>query len=344
VADSSLELLFAEICAGNSRAEIVIPNSDNPLVFYYRHAKHTELFELERFTQAAMYEAREAGLFTFDEALAHVISEGWWTQEQEAELNQNNAMLKRLMETRTLMGTKRERDELDKQILPTQETIARLLNERTLYIPQTAEAYANKKINHLHITKFLYKDADCSTLLFDEEEFFNLSPATSYLLQSTYLNLIDQFSNDNIQKLASSVMFQNFLYVGGDTTNDFFGVPVTKVTRYQFELFIGGQNFKNIIKNCATMEREIPESIYGDPKAMNAHYDMVKNAWEQKNGGVQRNAGGDSGSMGVSRVGATKEESKIMYGADANNGGLLAAARKNGGKLDMRSAMQKRGV
>lgn len=337
----NVEILYAEIINGYSRGEVKIDNNKS-LVFYYRHPRHSELFELERITQTTMKEAVEMGLFTFDEALSFVMNEGWWTQEDEADLSYNQAMLKRHKDTLRVMTTKKDRDEVDRLIAPVESKISELLTRRAEYMPQTAESYANKKTNELHITKFLYKDPEFTTPLFDDDDFYMLDSKVSYLLQLEYFNLIDFFSYENIQKLASSVMFQNFLYVGGETTSDFYGIPVTKVSRYQFELFLSGQNFKNIIKNCATMERDMPENLFGNPEGMNKHYEMVKSAWESKHK-INKNNGGN-GATGVSRVGATPEESRMIHGGEANNGGLLAAARKNGGKLDMRGAMAKRGL
>lgn len=334
------EILYSEIINSYSRGEVKI--SDNKtLTFYYKHPKHSELFELEKITQATMKEAVEMGLFTFDAALSFIMAEGWWTQEEETELSFNQDVLKRHNDTLRAMTIKRDRDEVEKLIAPVESKITELLTRRAEYMPQTAESYANKKTNELHITKFLYKDPEFTTPLFDDDDFYMLDSKISYLLQLEYFNLIDFFNYENIQKLASSVMFQNFLYVGGETTSDFYGIPVTKVSRYQFELFLSGQNFKNIIKNCSTMERDMPENLFGNPEGMNKHYEMARSAWESKH---KINKGNNSGASGVSRVGATPEESRMIHGGEANNGGLLAAARKNGGKLDMRGAMAKRGL
>lgn len=303
----SPELLFAEISNGFSRGE-VITAPDKSLVFYYRHPRHTELFQLEKLTEKSTKEAIEMGLFTFDEALSFIIKEGWWTQEQESELESQEKYLKRLNDTLKVLQKDNERNEIREQILPVQEKITQLLLKRGEYMPETAENFANKKTNQLHITKFLYKDENLTIPLFNEndEDFYSLEPKTSYLLQLEYFNILELFNNDYIQKLASSVMFQNFLYVGGETTNDFFGIPVIKVSRYQFELFISGQNYKNIIKNCQTIDDELPEEFYGNPKSINDHYEKAKRKWESKNKTTKSSSNGRSTVVGGSQVEAQK--------------------------------------
>jgi len=331
VQNDLIETLYSEICVGHSFSTIIL--EDSKLEYYYRHPCHREVFELDRLTNDVIREAVDSGLFTFDEALAFIINEGWWTPEQEAELEQNNNMLKRLMDTRKLLTINRDKEEIDKQISPVQKRMAELLLLRSEFMPQTAESFANKITYSSHIIKFLFKDELCQHQLFDEDEFYLLDDKTTYALQSNYADLIETFGYNNIEKLASSVMFQNFLYVGGDTTNDFFGSPVTKVTRYQFELFSSGQNYKNIIKNCSVMEKPLPEYMYGNPFEINNYYQMINQAWEMKN-----KIGRGNDARGSSMVGATPEENKVIHGKQGS-GGLLSAAKKHGGKLDMNSMM-----
>lgn len=329
---SSIDRLYSDICAGYSLSSVQLPEKKKKLDIYYRHPSHVELFELER-EREKFFENAPPDLLTQEEALDLIIREGWWTREKEETIRMTGNFIKTLRETIAKIPIAAHRKDLETQLRTNQDIVDKLEYERAEYMPRTIESFAAKRINDYCIIKFFCADSSLKRPLFTEDDYYDLSNLAVNTLQMQYYDILTHLGYDNIRKLACGGFFQNLLYISGDVVKDFFDLPTCKITKYQHELFLAGRHFKTMIQNCAQIEKNMPQDKMGDPDAMEAWHEMQLSVHNNKSTGNNR-FNNDSGTGGTSMVGATPEENKSLFGSGAGENGLLAAARKAGGRLN----------
>lgn len=331
--ESNLELLYAEICAGYSSAIISFPKeySKKNLTIYYKHPTHCELFALDK-EKEKFYKEAPPDLLSANDALELIIKEGWWTRENEEKIRLTNEFIARLEDTISKIPIEAHRAELHVQLKENRDIVEELEKKRAQFMPQTLDDFAAKRINDLCLTKFIYSDSSLSSLLFSEDEYCDLPNTVSNIIQLEYYNLLNKLNSNNIRKLSCGVFFQNLLHVSGDVVQNFFGTPTYKLTKYQYELFLSGRHFKTILTNCAQIDKEIPNSILGDPEAMEKHHNFVIAAYNHQNKKNSRYSGAGGAS---SLVGATSEENKALFGREAGGAGILQAAKSAGGRVNL---------
>lgn len=338
---NELECLFGEICDGFSTFEITI--NDSLSTCYYKHPSYSNLFNLEKQVDKFKIEGGKS-LLTWDESLKLIINKGWWPLEKQALLERTENFAARLKDTISKIAIRAQQYDMPKQLEDSEQLIERLSKERDEIMPRTLESYVNKKMNDFSIINYFFINSDFHTPLFEnEEDYFELSNLEMANVQMEYFTTLNKLSFESIRKLSCGGFFQNSLRISGDIVQNFFGIPTSKLTKYQYDLFSSGIHFKTLFSNCAQMERPFPANHIGDPDKMEKWHEMQLNMWNNKN--KKDNQSNTRYSMGgEGRMGATPEEIKAIYGDEASSGGLLQTARESGGKINMRDLMIKKGM
>ena len=264
-----LEILYTEICRGYST--IKVDMNGRFQTYYFRHPDYVELFDLEQQKNLYIEEGKESGLLSYDDTFKLLDEEGWWTKEQENQLNSLQSHLHNLRTThRKIHFAQREGIEIE--IQKQERIVAELLYKKNDIFPRTLESFITEKIYDLSIINFFYSDKKLTNPLFNEDTYYDSDDDVISIFHNEYSKLAYKFSPSKIRRLSSSTFFQNLLYVGGEFCDSFFGKPVVELSNYQYQLLLSGKNFKTIIYNCAQIDKPIPSEQMGDPDQMENWY------------------------------------------------------------------------
>jgi len=295
----------------------------------------TELLDEKR--EGYFLQAEQSGLPSNKEKLEMILKEGVWTEKEERKQKEYTAFISRMAETKRKMILKSEKDALSAEIEEAEKKLNSLILEKTELIGLTSEIYADKKINDYYIFLTLYKNEECTDLLFSEEEFDELSDKELSNLVIVYNAASSRFAESNMKRVALSSFFLNNYHLCKDNPFIFFGKPLVELTYHQADLFAYGRYYKHILSE---MKNPPPSDIMQDPDRLLELYEIEKSQEE-------RNEGKETTGTASTVVGATKEDLEVLgmtKDSDPMAVDLNDEIRKKGGNLSMEDLIKLHGV
>jgi len=299
---------------------------------YFKH--FTNLSSRDTFSQkqSLIKEAVSKGLETEKEALKRITEEGFWTEEEEKNLQEKEDFVTRLKDGLTKITIPSKRDEHRKFIKLEEDKVLKKRNERKSLIGLTAEIFADNKMNKLFFDSITFIDKDLTIPALKEIGYDEIEKEKEiYVKQKEFF---DKFSEENISKAALCPFYAQYLPFAEDTFA-VYGKPLIDLTSYQMRLVSYSRTFLNIFKNS---QKKIPEYITKDPE-------LLLEFWEaQREGSNKTPSKAQEGSGGTTHFGANKQDLETMAESDEDVVSLSKEIKSKGGKLTMEQMMKLHGV
>lgn len=275
----------------------------------------------EKYKNAAI----SRGIETEDQTYERLKNDGDWTSDDDLKISELQSYISNLKKTKSKLFLPSQMEQHQKIIDEEQIKLNNLLNRKNDLVNTTAESYANKMSNEEFLRVLIYEDKELTKLKFSEEEFGELTSNELSELSSQYLNLSNNFSEDNIQKIVLQDFFNMYISSCEDAYV-FFGKFIHQLTAYQMKLLLFARIFNNIFQ----YNDDIPESIKKDPKAI---FNFVESKKTREK--YQQESKDSDGSM---IFGATDKDIEILD-PNAKKQSLSSLLEKSGGSLTMEQMM-----
>jgi hypothetical protein len=226
---------------------------------YVKHLTNMDQAEFDHVYYEEYETLRKDGTPT-EKELKELLQEiGEWTEENEREILELKDYSGRLANTKAKLFRKVDKEQIEVEERPVLEKLNNLENKKAVLLSQTCEAYAAAKQSNTYIVSSIFTDKEMKFQALNKETFNEMTDSELGRFVDVYNRALSSVTEERIKNLSISQIFQQpFNLV--ETLNDFFGVPVAKLTFYQILLGAYGRTFKAIFK-----ENEIPESIRDKP-------------------------------------------------------------------------------
>jgi hypothetical protein len=327
-----LKIIYADILNGYSIFNY--RQSTN----YIKHLTHMESAALDIKYNIYYNKAILDGLPSYKQREEQLINEGSWNAETDKKIDRIRLNIKNLKMSRDKLILDRDKDELQKRIDEINIELLTLLFEKESLIGYTAEKYAAKKNNEYFVFNSLYKDDKFSIKLFSTEQFEELENRDVDEVTSLYNEVIGQFNEFALKKVALYPPFFNLFVLSNENVNDFYGKPILGLTFFQTEVISHCKQFKHILSNAKTQP---PQHVLEDPDKLIEWFNSSKAAEKELNKSNEKNQ--DMGG-GSSLVGAKKQDyEKLGVAGSENVINLSKEAAKKGGTLNMQDILKLHG-
>ncbi len=318
---------FRDIVRGFSTLEL-----DDSLV-YIKHLTPHDQVELEDITELYENRAKARGLPTKEETLALLKSQGDWTDKDESEVKKRQDFIQTMEQAKTKLILKSAQEQQNKLIERERGLLEAKLSHKDELLGHTCEKYGEVRAHDYYIFASYFKDKECLTSLYSEHEYDELGKGEIAGLIAAYNHAFQSYSEESVQELVLEDFYQPYLNFADDSMQ-FYGKPFCELTYNQIRMIVYTRIFKNIFEN----NRNIPEKILKDPRAL-LDYGSISSEEKEK---MQERL---SESAGATLVGATEEDYEYL-GLNKPGAGisLHAEAKKKGGSLSMEDMMKLSGV
>ncbi len=299
-----LFIRFTEIIKGYSTAEY----RGSPIFVKHLGCNEKAIFDLryKQFHKIAV----EKGIPTEEQSLQAAKKDGFWSDNDEAEIAKIQSYIERLNVTKKNLFKSLEIKEIQKVIDEQKEKLIAKLTERRSVLGKTVEEYASNRSSDYIIYESFYKDEELKQKFFSIQDFEDMSYEELVEFILLYNGFMHDFMDINIQKTVLMDFFNQYFLVL-DYPTEFFGFPMVKLTDFQVRVIIYGKIFKSIFDHV----ENIPDNIRKDPESLLAYKDKstAKRDFEEKHA--------PKGDVSASMVfGASKEdmEENNMKGTSLN--------------------------
>ena len=300
---------------------------------YIKHQAMADIVDFETVYDAHYERAQNRGLPTEEEILLSLKAEGIWTSKDDAEIEKQTFYVESLQKNKKNLYLKSAINQINKQIEEAEETINTLVGQKQDLISNSCEKYATNRANDYYMFSSFFKDPELTSPLNTQEEFEHIEAKKVSELVGIYNKFHHKFSDKNIQHLVLQDFYKIY-YSFSESSVDFFGQPIVKLTNSQLNLIIYTRVFNNIFQQ----HDDIPDKICKDPAALLDFSNSTEAREEIKKKMTESDVGGSS------IVGATKEDLEEL-GIQPNAGkSLESAAKEKGGSLSMKDLMDLSGV
>jgi len=299
-----LFIRFTEIIKGYSTSEY----RGSPIFIKHLGCNEKAIFDLryKQFHKIAV----QKGIQTEEQSLEAAKKDGFWSDNDEAEIAKIQSYIERLNVTKKNLFKSLEIKEIQKVIDEQKEKLIAKLTERRSVLGKTVEEYASNRSSDYIIYESFYKDEELKQKFFSIQDFEDMSYEELVEFILLYNAFMHDFMDNNIQKTVLMDFFNQYFLVL-DYPTEFFGLPMVKLTDFQVRVIIYGKIFKSIFDHI----ENIPDNIRKDPEALLAYKDKstAKKDFESKHA--------PKGDVSASMVfGASKEdmEENNMKGTSLN--------------------------
>jgi len=299
-----LFIRFTEIIKGYSTSEY----RGSPIFIKHLGCNEKAIFDLryKQFHKIAV----QKGIQTEEQSLEVAKKDGFWSDNDEAEIAKIQSYIERLNVTKKNLFKSLEIKEIQKVIDEQKEKLIAKLTERRSVLGKTVEEYASNRSSDYIIYESFYKDEELKQKFFSIQDFEDMSYEELVEFILLYNAFMHDFMDNNIQKTVLMDFFNQYFLVL-DYPTEFFGLPMVKLTDFQVRVIIYGKIFKSIFDHV----ENIPDNIRKDPEALLAYKDKstAKKDFESKHA--------PKGDVSASMVfGASKEdmEENNMKGTSLN--------------------------
>ncbi len=298
--ENYLKLLYSQILRGYSTVFV-----EGGGKLFIKHLNNSETAELNYIYEQACEQAEEAGLLTEVKRLEELYASGDYTKDNELEIPQYKNIIHNLgiqLRKEILPSKKRA---IKARIKEEEEKLHNLIQERESLLGLTVERFADRSFYRYSILSCFYKDSKLEFPLFSEEEINDLDDEV-YYYTDLYSSCIKEFTEENLKKIACSSFLLNCL-ICVDNAFEFFGIPASKLTIFQLNLYHLGCRFRDIHKELGN---KIPKDILDDPDKLIEYFEKDKAKAEVEN------VAGENQTVGL--MGATSDDLKEL-GINSNS-------------------------
>lgn len=312
--EKKLKLLFFEIC---NRYSKVLDKDD---VIYIKHYGEFDSGEFEEYFFEYYDKAKKSGLPTYAEKEKFLISENYWTENQEKELKYKKEKLDKLEKSHKDLFLKSHIDKSKKEIEQLKKEVFTLSNEKKELMGIYAESYAQNKVDYVYILNSFYKDKKLKNKLLNIDS-YDVDENIYYKYIILHNKVIERFNINNIKKLSLSDSFQSIINIADSNCYYFFNKPIYDLSYYQSSIYSYGKFFHTVL--ALPEAKKLDLETKRDPDKLIEWYNAFVN-FKTKNP--------KSSGKGMSFVmGANKEDMEYLKQDVKNNIDDIAKAK--GGAL-----------
>ena len=284
--------IFAEICGGFSKTVY------KDKFLYIKHLSHIDYVWFEDIQQKYSQEAKDKGLPTEQEKLEFLIKNNLWAKNKEKDIETAKDFILRLEITKKKQVLPSQVKEYENMIRQEEDKLNTILREKFSLLGMTVETYSQRMVNDYYIIKNIYKDQNCIEPFFDRDDFEELEDEEVEQIIAIYNSITNNFSDENVKKLALQDFFQSYYFLCQDNIKDFFGKPICNLSFYQIKLGNYAKYYKSILENIDS--NTIPKETRYDPEKLESFISAKKETEKLLN----NSADGQPTSL----VGATKQD------------------------------------
>jgi hypothetical protein len=283
VSQASPKKIFGDILNGRSFVESSFGK------IYIKHLNNLDISEIDNSHAVFFEQAKKKNVPTFQEKLDYLISNSLWNKKDEDKIKDFKSLVGRYQENKSNEFLKSKRDTWDVQLKQLNKDIAELEFKRNQLIGETAETFAYRKSNILHIKESFYKTPDFNHKLLSNEEYDELDQEDVDKLFEIFTDYLNDFKQENLKKISLSGFFMNMFNLT-ESVYEFYGRPIIQLSLYQIDLVSWGKYFKHVLSE---MREKIPAHIMADPDKiieyveLNRNYEKAnKNSGERESGAI----------------------------------------------------------
>ena len=263
--------------------------------FFIKHLDQFDRTQIDEDYLSLFNRIKGKGIPTTEEKLKTLDEQKLWTKDDEKFLVNQKSYLSTLRKTKEKLAYDYQIRDINKQISEAENKILIETIKKNNLLGQTCENFVDNKMQSSYIKVCLFNDAELKEKSFSEEELNELEQEEIDELTGLYIFKLNNFSEDNLKKIAISRFFTAFYYIS-DRVSDFFKKPLFELSFNQINLVNYGNYYKSIFENY-----QIPEDIRKNPDLIEQHVNKIKNTKNNLNKG---------GSGNKVLVGANAEEGK----------------------------------
>jgi len=224
-----LKKIYSEIISGLS-----IYTLDGEAV-YIQHLSPIDNLEIEYYYNYYYEKLINKGIFSREDRLAKMISDGLWTNEKEKEIEYIKDVIRDLNTNRKRVYTRADFESFDSQIKEQENKLLILLNEKYVLLGSCAEDRAERRMSFLTLQKSLFRDKNLEYSWLKKEDLNELDDEESEKYFKLYSKFDKDFTLSNVKCVALCNFFQNSYHLA-NSTYEFYGIPMINLTDYQTAL------------------------------------------------------------------------------------------------------------
>ena len=238
--ERKLKLLFFEIC--NRYSKVL----DKDEYIYIKHYGEFSSGEFEEHFFEYYDKAKKNGLPNYEEKEKLLISENYWTEEQEKELKYKKEKLEKLEKSHSNLFLKSHIDKSKKEIVNLKKEVKTLLNDKKDLMGIYAESYAQSKVDFIYILNSFYKDKELKFKLLDIEN-YDIDENLYYKYIILHNKVMEKFNINNIKQLSLSEFFQNMINAADGNCYHLFNQAIYNLSYYQTSIYSYGKFFHTVL-------------------------------------------------------------------------------------------------
>jgi len=288
---------------------------------YIRHHNFREQIYLGNLFEKYKDEAIKQGIPTEETSIKEAIERKDWSEKEEKAVTDAESRIKALIRAAQNIKVPSQKESQMRLVEKERKKIADKKEERKRFLIHTAESLAYQRASNVFMDDILFSDKECSKKLADFDDYSDIEYAEISKKQNEIYNI---YSEENIAKAVLRPFFVPFMPFT-ESSMDFIGKPIIKLTVFQLKLLSASRTFFNIFKNVSDipdMIREDPEAIIQFIEAKNEESHQPKSNQNQQNGAK-------------TYFGANKDDIQKMKEDDQRVVSLSDEVKKHGGKMNM---------
>ena len=232
--------VFRDIVQGSSEVKL---EGDT---IYIKHLSSLDQVDIDDICASYLEKAVSRGIPLQKDLLADLKKDGTWTDQDDSNIKRQESFIQQLLRGKSQLVLKSQLDNQNKLIDQANEELDKMKLRKGELLGINAEDYAEKRSNDYYIIKSFFRDKECLSPMFPNEEAYNELYAEDVIKYVTIYNeTFKAFDELNIQKM----ILEDFYYIYfpfSDDTVGFFGRPVVELTYNQLKLIVYTKIFKNI--------------------------------------------------------------------------------------------------
>ena len=229
---------------------------------WIKHFGIHEQTDVDRHYQGIYDEVREKGLPTEEESLAKLKEDGYWSDEEDAEIAQVKKVIEGLYSNKVKALNKGMETIIEQTIEEREKFLHEKEEKKNSLLHDTCEEFAEKRTNDWVVKLAFHKNKE-GERCYSDEEFDNLSRGEIVELVMLYNECTQTLTNETVKEIASQDFFTSYYTLVQDSPATFFDKPVHEFTFYQVNLLSYARIVSSILKNF-----DPPDKIKNDTKAL----------------------------------------------------------------------------
>lgn len=283
---------YSEIVAGHT-----VTKYNGDFVFI-KHFSPIDLLEFDYKYEQILKDSIKKGIPTEEESIKSLCKNGLWDQTKEEDIKNTREMISMLYFNKRKHYAPQEINSFNNQIKENEDHLVDLLMDRNSKIGATAEIFSRKKVETQQIFYSFFHDPALTSPVFKEDDWENFYNEDAQSILEIYQNSLESVSHKMLRLAALSDDFQS-MYSMSNSVFEFYGKPISKLTKSQIDLVRYGNYYKTILSE----EFKPPQEILSDPDKLEDWYTGRANITEL----IEKNNTEDDGKT-ISIVGVSKKD------------------------------------